>query len=192
MPGLVKIGHTTGKLEDRLQQLSATGVPAPFEVVATFYVRNSQQCEAAVHKKLATYRENPRREFFSAGVDVLIQESVSEISLFLDGVNTNFLKVKAEPEFSPDKDDIYFMFYLLHDCYQQGTSYSSDELVEHHCDYTPIELDLKFMRLEEHGYVKRVNKPHDGIGRWSLMPKGLRFMIENNHHDQSLLEEWNV
>lgn len=187
MPGLVKIGRTTGELSDRLQQLSSTGVPAPFEVVAAFYVRNSQECEAAVHKKLMAYRDNPKREFFSASVDVLIQESIGEIAIFLDGLNLNLTNSKVELDFIPDKDDISFMFYLLHDCYQQGTSYSSEELAEHHCHYTPIELEIKLMMLEEHEFIKRVNKLHEGMGCWSLMPKGLRFMIENNHHDKSLL-----
>lgn len=192
MPGLVKIGHTTGRLEDRLQQLSSTGVPAPFEVVATFFVRDSRRCEAAVHSKLRVYRENPKREFFSAGVDVLLREAIEEISPFLDGARPESTRLTQTEEFSPDEDDIYFMFYLLHDCYQQGTSYSSVELVEHHQNYTPITLDLKLMRLEEHGFVKRINRIHEGIGRWALLPKGVKFMIENNHHDQSLFEEWKV
>ncbi|WP_072041361.1 GIY-YIG nuclease family protein [Leptolyngbya iicbica] len=188
MPGLVKIGYTTGKLGVRLQQLSSTGVPSPFEVVATFYVKDSKRCEAAVHAKLHSYRDNPKREFFSAGVDVLLREAIEEIIPFLDGNFPHSSTAVQSEEFSPDENDIYFMFYLLHDCYQQGTSYSSKELAEHHRDYTPITLDLKLMTLETHGFVKRVNRPCDGIGRWILLPKGVKFMIENDHHDQSLLD----
>lgn len=189
MPGLVKIGHTTAGLEERLQQLASTGVPSPFEVAATFSVRNSQECEAAVHKQLKAYCSNPKREFFSAGVDVLLKEAIDAIAPFIEASNPNSSKPVALDEFPPDEDDIYFMFYLLHDCYQHGTSYSSKELAVHHRNYAPIELDLKFMKLEEHGFVKRVNRPHEGIGRWALLPKGVRFMIKNNHHDQTLLEE---
>ncbi len=189
MPGLVKIGHTTGSLKTRLRQLSSTGVPNPFEVVATFSVQNPRECEAGVHQRLNGYRSNPKREFFAAGVDVLLRESIEVIGPFLEGASLYSNNSEHYNEFTPDKDDIYFMFYLLHDCYQKGTSYSSKDLAIYHDAYSPIELDLKLMKLEVHGFVKRVNPSHEGLGRWAILPKGLKFMIENNHHDQVLLKE---
>ena len=91
--------------------------------------------------------------------------------------------------FTPDEDDIYFMLYLLHECYEKGTSWPSGWLAENHLDYSPITVDLKMMTLEEHGYVKRTNRIHEGAGEWTILPKGVRFMIDNNHHDQTLLDE---
>jgi hypothetical protein len=90
-------------------------------------------------------------------------------------------------EYAPDEDDIYFMFYLLHDGYQQNMALSASDLAEHHMAYSPIELDLKLMKLEQHGYVKRVSR--GGIGDWILTPMGMKFMMEGGHHSQELLDE---
>ena len=69
------------------------------------------------------------------------------------------------------------------------TAHSSSELAEHHHAYSAIELDLKLMNLEVHGFVKRVNRLTAGIGEWMLTPAGAKFMIEGGHHDQQLLED---
>ena len=188
MPGLVKIGHTTGSLETRLQQLSSTGVPSIFRVVASFHVSDSQQCERDVHTKLQRFRSNPKREFFVGSPALLIEEAISVISPHL--ASSEAVSLPVEPlEYEPDKDDIYFMLYLLHDCYPKGGSYSSEELAEHHSAYDPVSLDVKLMSLEKHGYIKRVNRVQEGIGRWCIVPKGVKFMLDGNHHDQSLLNE---
>jgi len=177
MPGLVKIGHTTASLEARLQQLSSTGVPSEFRVVASFYVNDSLQCEKDVHHKLKPYRSNPRREFFASSPAKLIEESVSIFGKYL--VEKDAIGIQgALPKYEPDGDDIYFMFYLLHDCYPMGSSCSSEDLAEHHAAYDPVSLDVKLMKLEQHGYIKRVNKPHEGIGRWSIIPQGVKFMLD--------------
>lgn len=188
MPGLVKVGHTTVNIETRLQQLSSTGVPNVFQVVASFHVDDSLQCEKDVHHKLKSYRANPKREFFAASPEKLIEESISVIGKYLASKEaTSFQSVLSE--YKVDEDDIYFLFYLLHDCYPKGGSYSSAELAVHHANYDPVSLDVKLMCLERQGYVKRTNKSHEGIGRWCITPKGVEFMLDGNHHDQSLLDE---
>jgi len=65
MPGLLKIGHTTGRLATRVTQLSSsTGVPKPFAVEASFYAEHPKEEEARVHEALRHFRA-PGREFFS-------------------------------------------------------------------------------------------------------------------------------
>ncbi|WP_120497067.1 GIY-YIG nuclease family protein [Kiloniella sp. EL199] len=188
MPGLVKIGHTTASLEERLGQLSSTGVPKRFGVVASFYVSNSMQCEKDVHLKLKSYRANPKREFFVGSPVKLIEESIFVIGKYLAS-DENIKFQGSLPKYQVDEDDIYFLLYLLHDCYPVGGSYSSAELIEHHNAYDPVTLDVKLMNLEKYGYVKRINPPHEGIGRWCIMPEGVKLMLDGNHHDQSLLDE---
>lgn len=188
MPGLVKIGHTTGKLESRLQQLSSTSVPSHFRVVASFYVNDSRRCEKDVHTKLRQFRSNPKREFFVGSPALLIEEAISVIGPHLSSSEMASLPM-APLGYEPDEDDIYFMFFLLHDCYAEGGSYSSEELAEHHNAYDPVTLDVKLMDLEKHGFIKRVNKVHEGIGRWCIVPKGVKFMLDGNYHDLSLLNE---
>ncbi len=191
MPGLVKIGHTSGSLYSRLQQLASTGVPNHFQLIASFYVSDSQQCEKDVHHKLQRYRSNPKREFFLGTPAQLINESFSVILSYIASGENAAVSIKSQEKYAPDEDDIYFMLFLFHDCYQQGTSYSSTELAKHHRNYSPIELDVKLMQLASHGYIKRINREHDGIGRWAILPKGVKFMLDGNHHDQSLLDETN-
>lgn len=71
MPGLVKIGHTTKSLRDRMAQLSAaTGVPKPFELEAWFPCppRLARRHERAIRLHFDS-RRTPSREFFSVDVE---------------------------------------------------------------------------------------------------------------------------
>ena len=75
MPGLVKIGHTTKSLRERLAQLSAgTAVPVPFMVEGWFPCapRFAKRYEKQIHKQLKS-RRKPYREFFEIGVEDAIQ-----------------------------------------------------------------------------------------------------------------------
>lgn len=64
MPDLLKIGHTTRSVSDRIAELnSATGVPRPFLVQASFESSDPPGHEAEVHRRLAANRL-PNREFF--------------------------------------------------------------------------------------------------------------------------------
>ena len=67
MPGVVKVGMTTGTPERRARELSAaTGVPRPFSVASAVRVRDPRGVEAAAHRALDARRVNRRREFFRA------------------------------------------------------------------------------------------------------------------------------
>ena len=73
MPDLIKIGYTMETAEKRANDLSrSTGVPMPFEVVTDFARLELEHCktlEKEIHKELAEYRINPRREFFRYPAD---------------------------------------------------------------------------------------------------------------------------
>lgn len=65
MPGLVKIGCTSGAIEDRIRDLSATtGVPLAFECHFAAKVEDMTIKERTLHQLFAEQRINPRREFF--------------------------------------------------------------------------------------------------------------------------------
>jgi len=69
MPGLVKIGHTSKHPSTRAAELSAaTGVPGCFIVAWAHPVTNHEALEALAHGRLARYRVNNNREFFSCTV----------------------------------------------------------------------------------------------------------------------------
>ncbi|GJD22906.1 hypothetical protein RIVM261_078620 [Rivularia sp. IAM M-261] len=72
---LYKIGHTTKNVPARANQLYTTGVPAKFEYVYVEDVENSVELEKVIHKKLANFRYNKRREFF----EIPIQQAISTV-----------------------------------------------------------------------------------------------------------------
>ena len=67
MPGIVKIGRTSGDtVERRVAELSrATGVPLPFRVAVARRVQDPMRVAKALHIAFGRERVNPAREFFS-------------------------------------------------------------------------------------------------------------------------------
>jgi hypothetical protein len=63
MPGLVKIGRTEN-VERRLQELSTTNVPLPFECHYAVEVDDAGRIEKILHGLFGDVRVNPKREFF--------------------------------------------------------------------------------------------------------------------------------
>ena len=190
MPGLVKVGHTTGEINKRLQQLSNTATPTPFSVAAYFYVTDSEACEKQVHKDLASFRTSPRREFFSGKVADLVQTSLGSILIYMPGTAPSAKHTKPlETEFEADETDIHLLVYLLHDGYETNTPIMAHELAEHHSDYAPLEIEHKLISLAEHDFVARQNKHNEGAGKWAITPKGVKFMFDKKLHYEDLVEE---
>lgn len=81
----LKIGKTSRTPEERAEELSAsTGVSTPYVVVHSREVKNMDECEKKVHKKLFKYRF--RKEFFDIDVKTAIEvvDEVCEVdSIFL-------------------------------------------------------------------------------------------------------------
>jgi hypothetical protein len=78
MPGLVKVGCTTGNVEDRISDLSsATGVPVAFQCHFAARVPDMAAKEKTLHQLFSDKRVNPKREFF----DVAPEKVVLAISM---------------------------------------------------------------------------------------------------------------
>ena len=76
MPGLIKIGYTKENAKKRANELYTTGVPQPFEVAYELdglEPEQSAKLEGEIHKELAQYRVNSKREFFEYPVDDAIR-----------------------------------------------------------------------------------------------------------------------
>lgn len=71
MPGLIKIGRTSGDgVGRRVAELSRpTGVPLPFEVAVAREVHDARLVEDALHNAFRPDRVNRAREFFAIDVD---------------------------------------------------------------------------------------------------------------------------
>jgi hypothetical protein len=77
IPGQVKIGHSSRSPEERARKLSnSSGVPSPFIVVYAESVRNCEEVEREIHRRLEHVRINPNREFFS----IPIQDAITIVS----------------------------------------------------------------------------------------------------------------
>jgi hypothetical protein len=68
-----KIGLTRRTSGERALELSSTtGVPLPFEVLASWEVRDCSSVEKGVHSQLRPFRLNKRREFFGANLSSIV------------------------------------------------------------------------------------------------------------------------
>src|SRR4051812_48808438 len=72
MPSLVKIGQTTRDPEDRAQEIGGTGVPGRFVVAYRERVPDCVAVERRIHRELAKYRYDPKREFFELSLESAI------------------------------------------------------------------------------------------------------------------------
>ena len=71
--GLIKIGATMRTPQIRVKELSGTGVPEPFELVAYLPSTNPFMLERELHAHFATLRKYGRKkEFFSLTVDEVV------------------------------------------------------------------------------------------------------------------------
>ena len=82
MPGLVKIGKTTGDdPQVRMDQLYNTSVPVPFDCALAVRVEDPSGLEKALHTAFGPNRINPKREFFKIDIEqaaVLLRYSMEE------------------------------------------------------------------------------------------------------------------
>jgi T5orf172 domain/Domain of unknown function (DUF4268) len=69
MPGLVKIGSTKLSPEERARQLSTTGVPKPFKVIAFQRFEDELRAERELQAMFSQKRLHSRREFFETSVE---------------------------------------------------------------------------------------------------------------------------
>ena len=88
MPNLLKIGFTTRTLDDRVGELSGTGVPVTFEVEYFAEVDQAFDLERAIHQKLKNKRFG--KEFFRCDMRTAVKaakETIIEnnLTVFLQG-----------------------------------------------------------------------------------------------------------
>lgn len=85
MPDVYKVGMTTRSPHARAAELSsATGVPAPFEVIYYAEVANPEKEERRVHLELHKYRVTRSREFFRADLLTIVKTIQNLEEVFLE------------------------------------------------------------------------------------------------------------
>lgn len=97
MPGIVKVGFTTGDIENRITQLSAaTGVPLPFECYFAAEVGDCAKIEKILHQLFSEKRINPKREFFKVEPEkVVLAISIGDFTEVTPGASSLDSEEKA-------------------------------------------------------------------------------------------------
>ena len=73
MPGLIKIGKTTGTAQERADELYTTGVPVPFSVDYWIPCEEPELFEFILHTVFRKQRINKNREFFRCSTDEVLE-----------------------------------------------------------------------------------------------------------------------
>lgn len=191
MPGVIKIGFTTGAIEDRIRQLNTTGVPLPFEVVAMFKVRDPQECEKAIHECLGDYRINNGREFFKIGLKDSLERSWKILSVHINTEVTSGgeqIESNKQPKnHGLDKDQIFALQMLTHDARLSGMPVYALQTGGHWADN--LTLEYKLASLKERGLVEELKRGRDKPSYWKVTSNGIKFMFENGLILEDLLRE---
>lgn len=82
MPGIVKIGRTTGCCNKRAEQLYNTSVPVKFSVIYTCETNDCVYLEKMVHERLDQDRVSNDREYFRCSPSIAIK-TIGDASLEL-------------------------------------------------------------------------------------------------------------
>jgi len=78
---IYKVGLTRRSAKERAHELgTSTGVPLPFEVLASWEVANCSLVEKEVHLRLKQYRVKKNREFFCASLSTIVAAVEQTIS----------------------------------------------------------------------------------------------------------------
>jgi len=104
MPGILKVGMTERKPEDRLRDSNRSNTwtpPTPYKIEMAKQVYYPKQKEQSIHKLLDIYgkRINPKREFFKS--------SVEEIKAVFDIIDGEYYSAKeVDVDIDDEKEDI--------------------------------------------------------------------------------------
>ena len=80
MPGLLKIGYTERDVQERVKELSNTGIPSPFEIEAVFESSKPYQDEQKIHNYFSKFKDSNNREFFNIDLKEALNTIVKLLS----------------------------------------------------------------------------------------------------------------
>lgn len=103
MPNVYKIGLTKNSVKQRIQELSTTGVPRPFQVEKVFEISENKlrAVEQLAHKKLKNKDLHHGKEFFEGSIQdcvAAVEDSIYEITKLVSIDLIGQAKQRAEVE----------------------------------------------------------------------------------------------
>jgi DNA-binding transcriptional ArsR family regulator len=187
MPGLVKIGYTSGDVSERIRQLNTTGVPTPFKVAASFAVGNGAACEREIHRALKKYRLRDGREFFKAPIITVIEISITIILKNMD--EDQVLEESSESSNGHDLEDVQVLILqmLAHDSRQYGMA--PETIAERGGLSNSLSVEYKLALLKDQGLVDEHKQGRDYPSMWKITSEGIKFMFEKGLILRELLDQ---
>lgn len=91
MPGLIKIGKTTGDPDARAAQLYVTGVPTPFVVECAVLTPDCGDLESRLHSNFSEERISPAREFFRCDISHAVSALEADLKIQIDDFVETYL-----------------------------------------------------------------------------------------------------
>lgn len=175
MPGLVKIGFTTGPLPDRVEQLNTTGVPEPFAVGAAFLVSDPQSCETRLHKLFASSRNAANREFFHVSLaDAVAHAMPIMLPLLCSSPVSSQAEPTREVELSFEEEQT--LCRLVHEA--DDAAVDPKEIAREHGVHVQ-KVMLGCARLLDLGLLEERRDRYRRTRKYALTHTGRRFCFEH-------------
>ena len=187
MPNLVKIGHTTVTVEERIRQLNSTGVPSPFELAACFLVGEPAKAERKLHEHLSSQRFAENREFFVGSVAELLSASFSVLIASAQTSSDSYRDLSPKQHSLDDKSVV--LLQLLTGL-KKNVGYPSFDF-QHELDETELEIENRFANLKKLGLVSERRSRQDWEGSlWRITSNGTKFLFDHALVTEDMLARW--
>lgn len=151
-PDLLKIGHTMDTPEQRLRQLSTTGVPSPFVLEACFLVSNPLLLEQAVHDLLAQHRFSQNREFFKLSLSQVLELTLPLIIQATQELNSNSPQTITNKDHGLTDNEVHILQVLV----STGGQYGVAQIrLESYTKLEALDLDISIANLVAKKFITR-------------------------------------
>lgn len=185
MPNLVKIGHTTATIDERIRQLNSTGVPSSFELAACFHVTEPARIERELHEQLSVHRFSENREFFVGSFPELLEASLSVLVAALRA-STEAVQNASQPKSHSLNDKSVLLLQLLTG-EKKNVGYSTFAF-RRELNETELEIENRFANLKKLGLVTERRSPREWEGSlWRITSDGTKFLFDHDLVTEDML-----
>ena len=189
MPGLVKIGKTSGKtIQERMKELFRTSVPVPFTCAKAVTVKDEDAVEKALHEAFAPSRINDKREFFEIEPEqvfsLLDQLKIKDVTPLDDEESdeVDAQSIQAAKRLRSRRPNLNFYEMEI----GQGSILNADKF----SDFAEVVDEKKVMFRDEEMYLAAATKillgveySVSGAPHWRFEGKLLSEIYEDFHND---------
>ncbi len=188
MPNLVKIGHTTTTVEERIRQLNSTGVPSSFELVACFRIEEPEKIEKELHESLRAHRFSENREFFVGPFTALLEASLPLLIAALRAPPIDPQSALVPKPHSLDEKSVLVLKLLTGR--KKNYGYSAYEL-SGDLQETELEIENRMAKLKQLSLVTERRSRRDWEGSlWLITSEGTKFLFDYGLVTKDMLNGW--